>query len=192
MWLVVTANPSEWQSHKAAPLCRLFRLHRRGGIACIIMRTAGLTLSGLLTLVLAPALAQQVPAPSRTVFKCEVNGKVAYSDSPCLGGQRLDVEPTRGMSKMSGAERVGSDVRQERHNEMMAEVLRPVLNETAEQRAKRHRRAKLSPADRAQCGELDSRMLLVEAEERVAVEGNRKQVQQRLLGVRSRYRELKC
>ena len=93
---------------------------------------------------------------------------------------------------MSGAERVGTDVRHERNNEAMAEALRPVFNETAEQRAKRHHRARLSPAARAQCSELDNRMSIAEAEEKGAVETDRKQVQVRLLGLRSKYQELKC
>lgn len=42
------------------------------------------------------ALAQSLPPSSRTVFKCEVAGKVVYSDTPCLGASKVDVEPTRG------------------------------------------------------------------------------------------------
>jgi len=34
--------------------------------------------------------------PAKTVFKCEENGKVIYSDSPCLGAKTVDVEPPRG------------------------------------------------------------------------------------------------
>jgi hypothetical protein len=32
---------------------------------------------------LAPA--QTLPSPSRTVYKCEHDGKVVYSDAPCPG-----------------------------------------------------------------------------------------------------------
>ena len=37
------------------------------------------------------AEAQSLPAPSRTVFKCEEGGRIVYSDSPCLGAKKIDV-----------------------------------------------------------------------------------------------------
>ena len=87
------------------------------------------------------AFAQKLPPPSRTVFKCEVGSKVVYSDSPCLGAQRIEVEPTRGLNKSTGTEEVGKDVRQELQNEQIAEALKPVFGETAQERTKRHTRA---------------------------------------------------
>lgn len=67
-------------------------------------------------ILLIPAVdyvcAQSLPPPSRTVFRCEEGGKVVYSDSPCVGARKIDVEPTRGVSKLSGRERVGRDVQQ--------------------------------------------------------------------------------
>jgi len=47
----------------------------------------------------------KLPEPTRTVFKCEEAGKVTYSDAPCLGAQKVDVQPTRGLNKSSGTER---------------------------------------------------------------------------------------
>ncbi|MEK8086891.1 hypothetical protein WNB94_10760 [Aquabacterium sp. A3] len=44
------------------------------------------------------AIATSLPPPSRTVYKCEVGGKVHYADSPCVGAQKVDVTPTRGMN----------------------------------------------------------------------------------------------
>jgi hypothetical protein len=68
-----------------------------------------------LTLVLSSGIAfaeAKLPAPSRTAFKCEVAGKVVYSDSPCLGAQKIDVEPTRGLNKSTGRKLIGYDVLQ--------------------------------------------------------------------------------
>lgn len=42
----------------------------------------------------------QLPAQSRTIYRCEVNGKIACTDKPCLGAKRLDVVPTRGVDKL--------------------------------------------------------------------------------------------
>lgn len=95
---------------------------------CRIERGFALVAIGLL-LMAAPGMdawAQSLPQPSRTVFRCEVEGKVTYSDSPCLGARRIQIEPTRGVSKLSGSERIGNDVRVERHREIMAEALQPL------------------------------------------------------------------
>jgi hypothetical protein len=148
------------------------------------MRTADLIIvSALASFSSGLAIAQGLPAPSRTVYKCEVGGKVVYSDSPCLGAQRVDVTPTQGLNKSSGSERVGADVRRERHNETMAEVMRPLFAETAEQRAKRHRR---------QCDDLDRRISSAELEEGRTAQAERQTVQERLLGMRAQHRDLKC
>lgn len=143
-------------------------------------------------LIAAPTLAQTLPAPSRTIFKCEQEGKVIYSDAPCLGAQRIDVEPTRGVNKISGAERTGKDVRNERTNEMLTEIWRPLLNETTEQRAKRHRRAKLGDDVQAQCRKLDRGIAGSEAQEMRTHRSEREEVQKRLHDLRLTYRELKC
>lgn len=77
-------------------------------------RAAFALLLGLHGLVTATQVsAQSLQPPSRTVFKCNQGGKTVYSDAPCLGAQRIEVEPTRGVSKLSGKERIGNDVQQE-------------------------------------------------------------------------------
>lgn len=142
--------------------------------------------------IATPSLAQKLPPPSRSVFKCEVGGKIVYSDSPCLGAKRVDVEPTRGLNKGSGSEKVGADVRQERQNEQMAEALRPVFGETAEERAKRHRRAALKPQDRAQCSKLENEMSAAEQAELRATRAELSAVQKGLLVLRQKYKKLQC
>lgn len=73
-----------------------------------------------------PALATNLPPPSRTVYKCEVGGKVHYSDSPCVGAQKVDVTPTRGMNKSAGRQLTGSDVRREVFREQLSDAVRPI------------------------------------------------------------------
>ena len=52
------------------------------------------TRTTLLAMLLPCAAAQaQLPAPSRTIYKCVVKGAVSYSDEPCEGAQRLDATP---------------------------------------------------------------------------------------------------
>ncbi|WP_147383844.1 hypothetical protein [Noviherbaspirillum sedimenti] len=142
--------------------------------------------------LLVPAYAQSLPVPSRTVFKCEINGKVVYSDSPCLGAQRLDIQPTRGVDKSTGNERIGKDVRQERSDEQMAKAWEPIFAETPEQRAKRHRRAALKPEARTQCSRLDQEIALAEQAERSVTKAMLSDVQSDLMRLRRQYRESRC
>jgi hypothetical protein len=58
------------------------------------------------------------------VFKCENGGKTFYSDSPCLGAKKIDVEPTRGLNKSTGSERTGKDVSREMQREQFAEAVK--------------------------------------------------------------------
>ena len=127
--------------------------------------------------VTVPALAQKLPPTSRNVFKCEVGGKVVYSDEPCLGAKRIDVEPTRGVDKATGSTRTGEDVQREKHNE---------------QRATRHRRAALKPRDRAQCYRLDREIAGAEAAEAQATKAESSAVQANLLRLRKNYLSLQC
>jgi len=140
----------------------------------------------------APILAQKLPRSSPTAFKCEKDGKVAYSDVPCLGGERLEVKPTRGLNKMSGATRVGADVRAERLNEQMADALHPVFGETPEQRAKRLRRARLAPAAQRHCRALDSGIEDAEGLEKKTSGSARADVQVGLYRLRQQYSDLGC
>jgi hypothetical protein len=142
--------------------------------------------------VAASASAQSLPPPSRTVFKCQQGGKVVYSDAPCLGAERLIVEPTRGLDSQSGRPRVGDDVRRERSNEQITEALRPIFGESPEQRAVRHRRARLAAAVQADCQRLDRDIPLAEAAEREAQGDALSRIQSRLLNLRRQYRSSGC
>jgi hypothetical protein len=157
------------------------------------MKKLSFLLSVLLALHAAsPVFAQGLQAPSRTVFKCEKDGKVSYSDAPCLGAKRINVEPTRGLNKSSGVERVGADVRREQTNEQVAEALRPIFGENAEERSIRHRRAALNPQDRTECTRLGGDIKAAEQTERRAAKSDLAGIQKNLLNLRNRYHTIKC
>jgi hypothetical protein len=43
---------------------------------------------------LLSALLVSLSMPAFAIYKCEVDGKIAYSDAPCAGGQTIDVGNT--------------------------------------------------------------------------------------------------
>lgn len=145
-----------------------------------------------LILITIHANAQSLPPPAKTVFKCEEGGKIVYSDSPCLGARKIDVEPTRGVSKLSGKERIGSAVQNERLQEQIAEAVRPITGMNPKQLDTFGRRQKLSSAAQRECLRLDEQVMTAERDERIATGPVLADIQARLFGLRKRFRELGC
>lgn len=133
-----------------------------------------------------------LPNATRTVFKCVVDGKASYSDTPCLGAQRIEITPTRGMNKSTGKELSGSDVSRERQSEIFGEAIRPITGLSLEQRAMHSKRFGLSAGAKAECEMLDALILKNEKAESYESPKDKSALQSRLLESRMRYRELKC
>lgn len=148
--------------------------------------------SGTLVLSIPDSSAQSLPAPSRTVYKCDVGGKVTYSDSPCLGAAKIEVEPTRGVSKLSGSQRVGADVQREQTRETWAEAFKPLTGMDAKQSEIHGRRMKLTSDAQRECHRLDAQMPVAEKDERVSAGPILAEVQRDLYRMRMRFRELGC
>lgn len=137
------------------------------------------------------ASAQKLPQASREVFRCEVNGKTTYSDTPCLGAKKVDVEPTRGLTS-TDKELPGADVRRERFDEGIAEAIRPLTGKDAKQLQVDSRRLHLTAPALAECRQLDTAIPAAEQKERVSDARSRLGVQQELLNLRQRFIQLRC
>ena len=139
------------------------------------------------------AHAQKLPPPSRDVFRCEHNGQVSYSDQPCLAAKKIDVEPTRGLNKSTGKERVGADVQRERFHEGMAEALSPITGgKDAKQLSTDARRFKLPLDAQRECQRLDQTIPDAEQREASATDETRLPIQRALLAQRKRFIALGC
>ena len=132
------------------------------------------------SLLAFPSLPDQAFAQA-PVYRCEAGGKVSYSNEPCFGARIVDTTPTQGLDRTSGTSRKGSDVRRDETNKQLAEAMKPLFNETPDERKRRHHRAKLPEAERAECSALDPH-----------VGGSPRDNESALLKVRQRYRELGC
>lgn len=144
--------------------------------------------------LLAPLVvvnAQTLPQPSRTVFRCEIEGKVTYSDAPCKGAQKVEVEPTRGLST-TGRERPGSDVQREHQREALDQAVRPLTGLDTEEMNVVRKRQRLSPAARSECGRLDAAIGTLERREQGSRGAALTAVQDELLVKRTRFLELRC
>ncbi len=133
-----------------------------------------------------------LPAPNRTIYKCVVQGKVSYSDEPCLGARRLDATPTRGVDRLSGKTRTGNDVAAEIRSEQFAQAIQPLTGMTPAQFATATRRQRLAASAQRECGALETAILESEQAERRARAAMMEAVQQDLFILRQRYRKLGC
>lgn len=157
-----------------------------------LKRTA-MALIGAWSLCAAPIVAAQtLHAPSRTLFKCQDKGKIIYSDSPCLGAEKLEVEPARGVNKLSGTTRVGPDVRRELDREMFANIVRPLTGQSNKQFEVAVRRVNLPGTVQQECRRLDQDLTDTELEEKRTSQNGLRDVQARLFVMRQRFRELRC
>jgi len=146
----------------------------------------------LLLLVAMPGHAQ-LPTPSRTIYKCETGGKIAYTDIPCLGAKRLDVVPARGVDRLSGQSRVGADVARELQQEHFARAIKPISGMNEQQFATATRRYRLDARAQRECRTLEA--AIVDNEQREQRRGAREPVEslhRDTLSLRQRYRELGC
>ena len=140
----------------------------------------------------AEAQGTALPKASRTVYKCGVAGKVVYTDDPCIGGQLVNVEPTRGMNKSTGRELTGADVRREKQNEVFAEAVKPITGKTPKQMEVQRNRVFFSAQAQAECANLDGDITRHEADEKAVSIASRAPVQRELFALRKRHRELRC
>ena len=157
------------------------------------MSARPLTLALVLPLMVSQmAMAQTLPPPSRTVFKCSQDGKVVYSDTPCPGAARVDVQPTRGLNQSTGRELVGPDVSREIRREGLAAAVKPVTGMTADQFNTQARRQPLPADAQRACQALDAQIPALEQQERTASKTALPTVQQALFNARTRFRGLRC
>ncbi len=134
----------------------------------------------------------KLPPTSRTVYKCTTDGKVVYSDEPCLGAEKINAEPTRGLNQFTGNVQRGRDVQNEMNREAFAQAVRPLTGMDANQLAVESRRQQLTPDARRQCQKLDQDIQLGEAKERAVIGDERSQVQQVLFNNRALHKRIGC
>lgn len=142
--------------------------------------------------VLSCLLLGSATCGAQAVYKCVSKGSVAYSHEPCVGATVVDTTPTHGLDKWTGKSRKGADVVRTEQNKAVADALKPLFNETPEQREKRHRRAKLTAADRMECAKLDVAIETGVSRPRVEQGNEVTPSDLRLFEQRRRYRELRC
>ncbi len=155
-----------------AILVNVGALHALGAILAICSGTA--------------AIAQPV------VYRCETAGKVAYSDSPCVGAKVIDATPTQGMDKMAGRSRKGREVQRDEFNRQLDGAIRPLTSRSHEDMNVLRKRVYLPAKDQQQCARLDGLLPTLEADAQAAKGEARARADVDLYKVRKQFFDLKC
>jgi hypothetical protein len=139
-----------------------------------------------MVIAILPAAAQH------PVYRCETNGKVSYSDAPCVGAKVIDATPTQGMDKMTGQSRKGRDVQREEFNTAFDNAFRPLHGRSHADMNVMRRRVKLPAGDQAQCANLDNRLSELETGAAKASGEAKARADFDLYTARKRFFDLKC
>jgi len=145
--------------------------------------------AALATLVVAPTVCSAAPP---TVYRCESNGKVSYSDEPCVGAKAIEVTPTQGADKMTGRSRKGKEVQRDEYHTALNTATRPLHGRSHEDMEVLRRRFKLSSADQMQCASLDLQLPDLEEQASSSSGPGKGRADVALYQARKRAFDLKC
>lgn len=126
------------------------------------------------------------------VYRCETNGRVAYSDSPCVGAKIIDATPNQGVDKMSGQSRKGAEVQRAETNNAFDDALTPLTGKSRGDMEVLRRRVRLSSQDQAECARLDRQLPALEGGGGSSDAKARAEAEVRLYQTRKRFFDLKC
>ena len=142
------------------------------------------------------AVAQSAPTASRSAFKCKVDGKIVYSDEPCLGAEKIDFEPSKNANVTPRTVR-SSDTRRpqpqrEPEKEANAENRHALTDAEPAPAEAVSGRARLSSTSQRECRDLESGIARLEREEKEATKPELPRVQSQLFSKRKRFVDLGC
>lgn len=129
---------------------------------------------------------------AQTVYRCESQGRVAYSHDPCIGAQVVDTTPTQGLDKSTGRSIKGHDVQREEFKRLLNEAMRPMTGMSHDQTKRFERRRKLTAAAQVECKLLDFQLPGRAEAVRNSVASEKAEAEVELYLSRKRFRELGC
>lgn len=143
-------------------------------------------IAALFTVLALPAAAQP------KVYRCDTNGKVAYSDAPGVGARVVDATPTQGADRLGGAARKGRGVQRDEHTTLLDNATRPLLGRSHAEMNVMRRRVNLPVRDQQACARLDSEIPMLESGTRSATGEAKARADVDLHKARKQSFDLKC
>lgn len=126
------------------------------------------------------------------VYRCDTNGKVAYSDAPCVGARVVDATPTQGADKLGGASRKGREVQRDEYTTSLDNATRPLHGRSHDEMNVLRRRVNMPGRDQRTCARLDSQIPMLEAGSGSATGEAKARADVDLYKARKQFFDLKC
>lgn len=127
------------------------------------------------------------------VYRCDTNGKVSYSDSPCVGAKIIDATPTQGADRMGGTSRKGREVQRDEYTTVLDNATRPLHGRSHDEMNVLRRRGTLPGQAQQACARLDGDLPALEAASSGGASGEAKaRADVDLYKARKRFFDLKC
>lgn len=153
------------------------------------MNAAKVMTTAYAALALNSALALE---KTEKVYRCENNGRIEYTEQPCLGAKEIDVTPTKGLETHKGANIRSPALQRERFREHLIEGIQPATGMDLKEFNKFERRQKLPPSAKSTCALLDKRLPSLDQARTRAEQKNKADAEAELFKARMQYKDLKC
>lgn len=141
---------------------------------------------------LCVALGLPYTVMAQQVYRCEVNGKVSYSNEPCQGAKVVNTTPAQSSDRTSGQQRKDMDALKaelERNNATKTRVLTAKAPEDPEV-AKR--RENLTPLAKHNCSLLDQSLPQLRENAAHGTPENKEKADIQLYKARKAFQDLRC
>lgn len=143
--------------------------------------------------VVSLCCAMALPVAAETkVYRCDTNGKVAYSDAPCVGAKVIDATPTQGADRMAGGSRKGREVQRDEYTTVLDNAMRPLHGMSHDEMNVVRKRFSLPGRTQQACARLDNDLPTLEASSGSASGEAKARADVDLYKARKRFFDLKC
>ena len=153
-----------------------------------IMQKTGI----IATLAMAACLSMTLPAMAQQVYRCEVNGKVSYSNEPCQGAKVVNTTPAQSSDKTSDQQQKNLDTLKAELERNNATKTRALAAKTPEDPEVAKRRENLTPLAKHSCSLLDQSLPQLRENAAHGTPENKEKADIQLYKARKAFQDLRC
>ena len=142
--------------------------------------------------LLCVALGLPYTVMAQQVYRCEVNGKVSYSNEPCQGAKVVNTTPAQSSDRTSGQQRKDMDALKAELERNNATKTRALAAKTPEDPEVAKRRENLTPLAKHSCSLLDQSLPQLRENAAHGTPENKEKADIQLYKARKAFQDLRC
>lgn len=141
---------------------------------------------------LCVALGLPYTVMAQQVYRCEVNGKVSYSNEPCQGAKVVNTTPAQSSDRTSGQQRKDMDALKAELERNNATKTRALTAKAPEDPEVARRRENLTPLAKHSCSLLDQSLPQLRENAAHGTPENKEKADIQLYKARKAFQDLRC